>query len=85
MNQIRSLLFCENTGFKRERLFFAVGSPVLTDNVLQRDYIFYFGYVQLTAVEENDPMGLGDAEHLAEVNGKFHRSILSNFLILNGA
>lgn len=56
--------------------------------MLSRDYIFFFGYVQLTALKGNDPMGLGNAEHLAEVNGKrcypLCPSTLSNFLVLNG-
>lgn len=57
-------------------------------DLLSRDYIFFFGYVQLTALKENDPMGLGNAEHLAEVNGKrchpLCSSTSSNFLVLNG-
>ncbi|QKX64676.1 uncharacterized protein TRUGW13939_11852 [Talaromyces rugulosus] len=49
---------------------------ILREYRVQADYIFYFGYVQLTAVEENDPMGLGDAEHLAEVNGRLFENLL---------
>ena len=79
----KSWLSCGNTGFKREATVSLLCWFSRSD-LLSRDYIFFFGYVQLTAVEENDPMGVGNAEHLAEVNGKRCPSTSSNFLVLNG-
>ncbi|KAK5418631.1 hypothetical protein LTR06_002381 [Exophiala xenobiotica] len=52
-------------------------SAALSKHQVQADYIFYFGYVQISRSEESGSGVFGDAEHLATINAHLFENFLT--------